>query len=399
MPWKGKRKSFSLRAFRKANPLKRRKLSSRKFSKKKSMKRTTWKRGSKKSLFRRKAPSTRKIWRKLSQIPIPAKNLWVDQFACTVMGGVTGMTVLTGLAHMAGALATAAIPTTGALIPLFTSSPLDLGLVLGQAFSNITFAGPPGAVKFNLHEYQHSCQIANSSNYPVKVTRYALFVKNEVPAVYAVDSTQTTASPGVWTFDYLVSYLAYTSLMASNTSSLSTPMDLPNSISPWNSSVLGDSARMAITMPGFKLTDIPIFNHYFRFCGQRSKELLPGRSVTWRVKSKKLRVIDTSYYIDATTYAGVSPALLGSLKVLAMKGSIHYVYKFEPIAATNHATPQVSTTLAPAQCAVVQTYRYITSVSSQPTHQMYGSTGHLGATTAVVNYVPFTATSAAFTPP
>jgi len=187
--------------------------------------------------------------------------------------------------------------------------------------------------------------------------------------------------------------------MASNPASLATPMDLPNRISPWTSTTLSDSARMAITMPGFKLTDIPIFNHYFRFCGSRHKELLPGRSVTWRVKSKKLRVIDTSMYIDATTYAGVSPALLGALKVLAMKGSIHYVYKFEPIAATTHASPQVNSTLAPAQCAVVETYRYITSVSSQPTHQMYGSTGHLGASTAVVNYVPFTATSAAFVPP
>lgn len=267
-----------------------------------------------------------------------------------------------------------------------------------MAIGNITFAGPMGAVKFNLHEYTHTMQMGNGTNYPVKVSRYTLKCRNDIPGQFYVDSAgDPSVLPGIFTWDYLVAWMANQSLEASNTGTPATIMRTITGISPWKTGTAGEEAQTAITMPGFQLTDIPLFNHYFKFVGTKSKELLPGRTLRWITKSKRLRVYDTAKIIDSSFYAA-GGSILSSLRCLHLRGHPLYIYKFEPMTGTSHLTPNVSTTLAQTQVNCVQTYRYITSVSSQPTHQMYGANNHLPTTgTTVSNFVPFTGTAANYT--
>lgn len=346
----------------------------------------------KSSGFRRKTPSIKKLSRRLSQIPIPAKNLWVDQYSCLIKPGTQGMHVVSGLAFMAGSIANTPELTSGSLSPLFTSSPLDLGLVLGQAFQNITFAGPPGAVKFNLHHYSHTCQFTNAGNHPVKITRYALLCRRDIPSMFSITGPADATKPGYFTWDYIVSLMGNTQLQASNTSTTASVLGTLASINPWMASA-GPNAITAVTMPGFVLNDIPQFRHYFKFKGTRHKELAQGRSVKWSVKSSKLRSIDTANFIESAQYA--ASGLFASLRLLAMKGSIHYVYKFEPMTGTTTGGGNINTTIDYCSVSNVQTYRYLTSVSSQPTHQMYGAAAALPNSVAVYNYAPFTSTAAA----
>lgn len=400
MPWRGKRKRFPSS---KARSLKRRRVGP-KSSFRRSSKKKTWsrKRTSRKSMFRRKKVTVRRIWSKLSSLPTPAKCLWVDQLSNLCRNTGTGLEVTTGLAHMAGALSNAPKTTTGGLTPLFTSSPLDIGLLFGAAYTSIASGqvsgviGPLGLSSFHLLGYEHTQTFNNPGSMPCTVTRHTIVCHNDVPGQMSVgDLTDGSANPGYFTFDVLMSHLGVSEMNQGTTTIGSNLLPL-TSINPWQTATAANSAQTAVTMPGFRLTDIPSFNRYFRFRGRRTKVLQPGQSVTWRVKSRKRRTFDTSKYLDTYAASPTATSLLATARYLAFRGSVHYIYTLHGTQGTSTGGGSNNTTTGQAIVSSIQTYRYQCVYAASNTNQFTGSASHLASGVTVQGNVPFTSTQAAY---
>lgn len=397
MPWRGKRKSFSL----KGRSFKRRKVSSKRPSFRRSSKKTTWsrKRNSRKPLFRRKMTSRRfkRRPRMLSSLPTPAATLWVDQYTSKIQQNVTGTSPVSGLAFMAGTVNSAPRTTTNGLTPIFTSSPMDLGLLLGMSIGGLQRDSPVGTTRFLLNGYEHSTKIANLANTPLTITRTTIYIKQHIPSIIYADAYQAVTGNGDFAYESWCALIAQSGL--SNVGSggaMASALYPLTSINPWTTTT---TKYASTTMPGFRMTDVSEYNRYIKHKGSKTRTLLPGRWVKFTTRSKSSREIDTSELLDAFAYTSApivpTSSFVGALKVLAMKGTYHHIYKFEGTPGTSTGGGNTNTTISQIQASQVQTYRYKATPQYQSGAQMYSNVQMPTAITQSI-MVPNSATITSF---
>lgn len=281
-------------------------------------------------------------------IPTPAPYLYMDmmQLKYTIP---QGSQLYTGF----GGIATLAIATPYN----FTSSPTDPHLLLAGPVNNIGSPTPLGKGKTVLKEWRTEYFMTNVDNSPVEVECICIRAKKDLPVVHdwleaknaATGAGALTVPQVKHTFEAWLSNAATAFGFGISNFWINLATLNPNQTS------VPDNTCFTNT-PGARLTDIPLFNEFFKIVSTKSRVLQPGEAYKWIKFSKRPKQIIESAWIDAFDFstAGIQ---FGQM-FLAKKGWNYYIWRMQSIPAGSQGGTSANITFGDGHLNIIQTYRY-----------------------------------------
>lgn len=284
--------------------------------------------------------------RKLSKLPTPAPEMWLDLMKLQYHIP-QGAQIYTGL----GGFATSNLPAPYN----FTSSPNDPMTVLACAINNGS-GQTIGASKSIILRWRTEYMMTNIDNSPLEVECLCLMPKKDVPVVRSWEFADTTVSAGhvvpssvAFTFEYWLSHAARMAMVNAGGNVLH---DI-NTLNPNKSSVPDNSVYTNI--PGIRLTDIPMFNEFFKIKSTKRRVLQPGEAYKFVKYQSTPKVCVESKWLDAGDYTAGSQTEKWGQLFLAKKGWKIYVWRFQSIPVAQAGGGTASVTLGDGWLNIVQT--------------------------------------------
>lgn len=325
----------------------RRMKSSRSFTKSRS--RT----GKRSFLGKRKRNQTKRtIWKmkkKLRQVMIPAKALWLDALQGRV-STAQGTSTWLSLGNL---------QTQNSILTGFSGSAESVPyLLVGPINNDGTSGNNLGRAKTMIHSWEQIFRWTNQSNCPLTIECYTLKCKQNLHLDGSASSGLTASS----TIKDFLQRCLYTQYGQTNV------------------------LNIGIDHPAFKLSDCAEFGKYFKPVKHKTTTVQPGESLSMRKFKVKPRTYDEAFMYDTVS---------SRLKLLAIKGSLTYLWRIT--GTPQSASAGVSATLCDVKLAYVVSFHYRTSGYSYNDYQQYLPTA-LPTGVSIENIYPGTSESKAAAP-
>ncbi|AJD07472.1 putative capsid protein [Odonata-associated circular virus-8] len=296
---------------------------------------------------KRKRNSTKRtVWRmkkKLKQIMVPAKSLWLDALQGRVTTG-QGTSTWVSLGNLL---------TQNAVLTGFTGS-VESGtyLMSGLANNDGTSGNILGRAKFIVHSWEQIFRWTNQSNCPLTLECYTLKCVQNVPVDGLINS-------GLEVTNTIKDFMT----------------------ACYNKQYVGGSTIPSISVdhPAFKLSDLARFGAYFKTIRHKTVVVQPGESMSMRKYKIRPRT-----YAEAISYDAVTAVL----KVHAQKGTLHYLWRIT--GTPQSAAEGKDATLCDVKMAFVSSIHARTSGYSSNNYQTFPSTTGLPVGLVIENIYPGT---------
>lgn len=294
----------------------------------------------------------RTVWKmkkKLRQVMIPAKALWLDalQGRVSTAQGTSTWFSLGNLQTQNGILT--GFSGSGESVPYMLTGPMNND---GTSGNNL------GRSRNIVHSWEQIFRWTNQSNCPLTLECYTLKCKQNLH----LDGSASSGLSASSTIKDFLQRCLYTQYGTTNT--LNTGID----------------------HPAFKLSDCVEFGKYFKSIKHKTMVIQPGESANMRKYKIKPRTYDESFMYDHVA---------GRLKLLAIKGSLTYLWRIT--GTPQSAASGTSTTLCDVKLAFVATYHYRTTGYSYNDYQQYTTTA-LPSAVSITNIYPGTSEAKAAAP-
>lgn len=298
-----------------------------------------------------------KMSKKLAKLPTPAPVLWIDYLKLQYVVP-QGTQLYTGFGG--ASFQTISTPFN------FTSSPLDPYYLCAGPLNNNGSSGTLGTEKSILHRWSTEYFFTNIANCPIEIECICLRPKKDLPYIRSWGSA-SGINATITSFEGWLSHAAAAQFPGLGGLALN---DM-NTLNP-NTSLVTTNTNYT-NMPGVKLTDVPLFNEYFKIVSTKKRVVQPGEAAKFVKFRKRPRVINEASLIDYLDVAG-SPGggiYYYGLRNLCKKGYDIYVWKMQSIPVNSAGGGTASVTFCDGHVNLIQTVRMHTSFLAADAYKGY----------------------------